>query len=117
MALPPRPKKVEVTCPHCDGKSLLRLDVEVFGCKPLPPRTDEEEERAAKEGKIMRIVWCTRSYDHAKERFNELVKEGLPPHRIEFVNAEYDELYALKQGLLKLVPVGVERPDGDEIIK
>jgi hypothetical protein len=88
--------------------SLLRFDVETFKCFPLPVRTDEEEETAKREGKKMRIVWCTRSYPQAEARFHELVKEGLSPRRIEFINAEYEELYALKEGLLKLVPLEEE---------
>jgi len=105
LALPPRPKKLEITCPHCKGKSELQLDVTIFGSKPLPPRTDEEEAAAKEKGFVYRILWCSRSYDQAAAEFKHLIDEGRRPDRIEFVSAERDELYALKHGYFRLIPI------------
>jgi hypothetical protein len=109
VAIPEKPQPIIVTDPaDASRKFRLDIDVDVYKCSTVPPRSDYEKAEAEKKGYVKRILYCRRTYDHAVAKARELIKAGHRQDRIEFIHADRDEVIAIKNGDVELVLLDAE---------
>ena len=90
----PKPERPYKIISH-DGAWEIIPRVEVYRVQELDARDEEDRTRIKSHGPMIRILYCAKTYEIAKDKAIQLVNNGHHRERIEFVFAERDTISAI----------------------